>query len=213
MIDKKEIFELYRDASFITRAYLRIKLRICPLIALETHFPQEGKIIDLGCGNGLFPNILSLGSSERQIIGLDLDRKKIQVANQTKAPGSHITYQMGDVVDSDYPKGDVFTLVDVLYLIPYDKQDLILQKCYSSLPPGGILIIKEMDTKPRWKYVWNLFQETFAVKLIGFTLGERFYFQSQKDYEGILQRIGFSVKPVPLDKGYWYPHIVYVCTK
>ncbi|MGB3863897.1 MAG: hypothetical protein WA915_17620, partial [Candidatus Aminicenantaceae bacterium] len=100
-----------------------------------------------------------------------------------------------------------------LYLIPYDKQELILQKCYQSLQPGGILIIKEMDTAPRWKYAWNLFQETFAVKLIGFTLGERFYFQSQKDYKGILQRIGFSVKPVPLDKGYWYPHIVYVCTK
>jgi len=213
MIDKKEIFEHYRDASFITRAYLRIKLRICPLIALETHFPQEGKIIDLGCGNGLFPNILSLGSSERRIIGLDLDEKKIEVANETKIQGAQITYQKGDVAESEYPRGDVFTLVDVLYIIPYDKQELILQKCYQSLTPGGTLIIKEMDTRPRWKYVWNLFQETLAVKLIGFTLGERFYFQSQKDYEGILQRIGFSVKPVPLDKGYWYPHIVYVCTK
>jgi 2-polyprenyl-3-methyl-5-hydroxy-6-metoxy-1,4-benzoquinol methylase len=213
MIDKKEIFELYGNASFITRAYLSIKLRICPLIALETHFPQEGEIIDLGCGNGLFPNILSLGSSERRIIGLDLDEKKIEVANETKIQGAQITYQIGDVVDTDYPRGDVFTLVDVLYLIPYDKHEIILQKCYQSLPPGGALIIKEMDNKPRWKYVWNLFQETLAVKLIGFTLGERFFFRSQVEYLKILGQIGFTVKPVPLDKGYWYPHIVYICTK
>lgn len=213
MIDKKEIFEHYRDASFITRAYLRIKLRICPLIALETHFPQEGKIIDLGCGNGLFSNILSLGSSERQIIGLDLDEKKIDVANKTKIRGAQITYQIGNVMDTDYPRGDVFTLVDVLYLIPYDKHEIILQKCHRSLPPGGTLIIKEMDTKPRWKYVWNLFQETFAVKLIGFTLGERFFFRSQEDYLGILKGIGFSVKPVPMHSGYWYSHIAYICTK
>jgi 2-polyprenyl-3-methyl-5-hydroxy-6-metoxy-1,4-benzoquinol methylase len=213
MIDKKEIFELYVDASFITRAYLRIKLRICPLIALETHFPQEGKIIDLGCGNGLFPNILSLGSSARRIMGLDLDEKKIEVANETKIQGAQITYQIGNVVEAEYPRGDVFTLVDVLYLIPYDKHEIILQKCYQSLPPGGTLIIKEMDTKPRWKYVWNLFQETLAVKLIGFTLGERFFFRSQEDYLGILKGIGFSVKPVPMHSGYWYSHIAYICTK
>ena len=213
MIDKKEIFELYGDASFITRTYLRIKLKICPLIALETHVPREGTIIDLGCGNGLFPNILSLFSPERQIIGLDLDRKKIQVANGTKIQGAQITYQIGDVVESEYPRGDVFTLVDVLYLIPYDKQELILQKCYRSLTPGGTLIIKEMDTHPRWKYVWNLLQETLAVKLIGFTLGERFFFRSQEEYLKILKGIGFSVKPVPMHSGYWYPHIVYICTK
>ncbi len=213
MIDKNKIFELYRDASFITRAYLRIKLRICPLIHLEAFFPREGTIVDLGCGNGLFPNILSIGSSERQIIGIDLDEKKIEVANQTKVPGSQITYQSGDVVDADYPLGDVITLVDVLYLIPYDKHALILQKCYQFLPWGGTLIIKEMDTAPRWKYAWNLFQETLAVKLIGFTLGERFYFRNQKEYLEILQRIGFSVKPVPMHSGYWYPHITYICTK
>jgi len=213
MIDKNKIFELYIDASLITRAYLRIKLKICPLIALEPHFPREGKIIDLGCGNGLFPNILSLGSSHRQVIGLDLDEKKIAVANETKIPGKQITYQVGDVVEAEYPRGDVFALVDVLYLIPYDKQEIILQKCYRSLPPGGTLIIKEMDNKPRWKYVWNLYQETLAVKLIGFTLGERFYFRSQSEYLKILGQIDFTVKPVPLDKGYWYPHIVYICTK
>ncbi|MCK4932514.1 MAG: hypothetical protein KAT01_10130, partial [Candidatus Aminicenantes bacterium] len=64
-----------------------------------------------------------------------------------------------------------------------------------------------------WKYAWNLFQETLAVKMIGFTLGERFYFRSQKEYLEILQRIGFSVKPVPMHSGYWYPHIAYICTK
>jgi hypothetical protein len=113
----------------------------------------------------------------------------------------------------EYPQGDVFTLVDVLYLISSDKHEPIIRKCYQSLPQGGTLIIKEMDTKPRWKYIWNLIQETLAVKLIGFTLGERFYFRSQKDYTDILQRAGFAVKPIPMHPGYWYPHIVYVCTK
>ncbi|MGD9345063.1 MAG: class I SAM-dependent methyltransferase [Candidatus Aminicenantes bacterium] len=213
MIDKKALLEHYREAGFITRTYLKIKLKICPLLKLEEIFPREGTIVDLGCGNGLFPNILCLGSSERQIIGLDLDKKKIEVANATKILSSQITYQIGDVVEGEYPQGDVFALVDVLYLIPYQRHEPILRKCYISLPPGGTLIIKEMDTRPRWKYAWNLFQETLAVKLIGFTLGERFYFRNQKDYLDILQRIGYSVETVPVHSGYWYPHIAYICTK
>lgn len=213
MIDKKELLAHYRKAGSVTRAYLKIKLKICPLLQLEELFPKEGTIVDLGCGNGLFPIILSLGSTDREIIGLDLDEKKIEVANATKIPDKRITYQIGDVVDAEYPRGDVFTLVDVLYLIPYDKHEPILKKCYESLPPGGTLIVKEMDTKPRWKYAWNLFQETLAVKLIGFTLGERFYFRSQIDYTDILQRTGFSVKPVSMHSGYWYPHIAYISTK
>jgi len=213
MIDKKELLEHYRAAGAITRTYLKIKLKICPLLQLEEYFPQEGTIVDLGCGNGLFPNILSLGLPDRKIIGLDLDKKKIDVANATKIPRAKITYLTGDVAEADYPQGDVFTLIDVLYLIPYGKHEPIIQKCYQSLSPGGTLIIKEMDTKPRWKYIWNLIQETVAVKLIGFTLGERFYFRSQSDYIDILQRIGFSVKPVPLHSGYWYPHIAYICMK
>jgi 2-polyprenyl-6-hydroxyphenyl methylase/3-demethylubiquinone-9 3-methyltransferase len=213
MVDKKELLNHYSEAGFITRAYLKIKLKICPLLQLEAYFPRQGTIIELGCGNGLFSNILSLGSSERQVIGLDLDEKKIHVANETKTQGAQTTYQIGDVVCADYPQGNVISLIDVLYLIPFDNQELMLRKCYQSLPPGGTLIIKEMDTKPRWKYAWNLLQETLAVKLIGFTLGERFYFRSQSDYMEILQRLGFSVKPIALHSGYWYPHIAYISTK
>jgi len=213
MIDKRKIFKLYNDAPLNMQAYMRIKLRICPLIKLEEYFPNRGTIVDLGCGNGLFPNILSLGSLGRRVIGLDLDEKKIKAANQTKIPDSHIQYQIGDVVETEYPRGDVLTLVDVLYLIPYDKEEMVLKKCYQSLSKGGSLIIKEMDTYPRWKYLYNLFQETLAVKWIGFTLGEKFFFRSREEYLEILKRIGFSVEFIPLHSGYWYPHIAYICTK
>jgi 2-polyprenyl-3-methyl-5-hydroxy-6-metoxy-1,4-benzoquinol methylase len=213
MIDKKDLLALYKESSIATRAYLRIKLKICPLIRLETLFPRQGKVIDLGCGNGLFPNILSLGSGERQIIGVDLDEKKLAIAEQTKGADSRIEYIPGDVVAIDYPPGDVFSLVDVLYLIPYEKQEVILRKCAEALSPGGMLIIKEMDVHPRWKYIWNSIQEMLAVKIIGFTLGERFYFRSRDNFQSLLSDLGFKVKMVALDRGYWYPHIAYVCTR
>ncbi|MCP2621208.1 class I SAM-dependent methyltransferase [Candidatus Aminicenantes bacterium AC-334-E05] len=181
---------------------------------MEKYFPRRGEIIDLGCGNGLFTNLLKLGSKERKITGYDLDEKKIQIARKTQEiSNSGINFYHADILKIDYPESDVFCLSDVLYLIPYKQQYLILKKCYSSLRKNGLLVIKEIDTKPKWKYLWNFFQETFAVKILNFTLGRNFYFRGENEFKKILSEIGFKVKVIRLDKGYWYPHILYLCYK
>lgn len=210
---KKEIFELYKESGLLTQLYIRIKLKICPFIKMESFFPEKGKIIDLGCGNGLFSNILGVNSPLREITGIDLDEKKIKAAEKTQKDRSGIEFTRGNIIEMEYPQGDVFSLIDVLYLIPYEKQEIILRKCSSALDERGVLIIKEMDTKPRWKYIWNQIQETVAVKIVGLTLGEKFYFRSRKEFLKILTDLGFKINPVRLDKGYWYPHIIYVCNK
>ena len=46
-VDTKDIFALYSKSSLMTKLYLRIKLKICPLVQLEALFPKEGKIVDL----------------------------------------------------------------------------------------------------------------------------------------------------------------------
>lgn len=209
----KEILELYRENGFLIKIYILIKLKICPFLRVETFFPKKGKMVDLGCGNGLFSNILKLKSSAREIIGFDFDSKKIEIAKRTQKLRSKIEFQKGNIVEMDYPKADLFALIDVLYLIPFDYQEIILKKCCSSLDRGRILIIKEMDTQPSWKYKWNLIQETLAVKIIGLTLGEKFYFRSRDEYLKILTELGFKVNPIKIDQGYWYPHILYICEK
>lgn len=213
MLNREAIYRLYHNCGPATKLYLRIKFRICPFQALETYFPPAGKVIDLGCGNGVFSNLLKLGSPAREIIGFDLDPKKIKTAREVHKDIPGLEFRVSDIADMDYPRSDVISIIDVLYLIPYSRQEVMLHKCYGALGKGGILILKDMDSRPRWKYLWNIFQETLAVKIIGFTLGGRFYFRKQSDYLSLLESIGFRVQPVPLDKGYWYPHILYVCIK
>ena len=207
MLRRKDILRFYRKAPRRTRLYLRVKLRICPLLRLEELYPRAGKVIDLGCGNGTFSNLLKLGGPERDILGFDLDPRKVEAARAVHADVAGLEFREGDIGTMAYPPADVYSIVDVLYLIPFDKQDEILRKCHAALRPGGILVIKEMDTRPRWKYVWNLCQETIAVKAVGFTLGSRFYFRSGADYVRVLESLGFKAEVIRLDRGQAYPHI------
>lgn len=213
VLTRKQVLGLYRKSGWATRLYLRVKLRICPFLEMETFFPREGRIIDLGCGNGVFSNLLKLGAPSREILGFDLDAKKIRAARKVHAGVASLEFREADIAAMDFPPGDVFSIIDVFYLIPRGLQEDILRRCHAALPRGGKLILKDMDTRPAWKYAWNAFQETLAVKIIGFTLGGKFYFRGREDYRELLGRIGFDVETAPLDRGYWYPHILYICRK
>lgn len=213
MVDKKRVFEVFKGRGLLTALYTRIKFKICPLLPVEPHLPAEGRFLDLGCGNGLFAAILKLGSPARTVAGFDLDQGKVELASKTFKDWEGMSFWKGDIVASEYSAADVVTIIDVLYLIPFEAQEAILRKCHAALPAGGLLALKEMDDRPRWKARWNRLQETLAVKIIGFTLGSKFYFAGQRVYVPLLERIGFEVEVVPLHKGYWYPHILYLALK
>ena len=167
MVDKKEVFQLYKNTDLLTKLFIRIKLIICPFFQMEKYFPNKRKITDLGCGNGLFSNILKLNSPERKIIGYDLDEKKIKIAKKTQSKANpDISFHQADIMEIDYSQSNVFFLSDVLYLIPFDKQEVILKKCSETLGEGRQIIIKEVDTKPRWKYWWNFFPRDFVCEAL-----------------------------------------------
>lgn len=212
-VSKKDVFGLFREAGFLMRHYLRIKFRICPILRTEAYVPDAGEVVDLGCGNGLFAAIMKLGAPARSIVGIDLDARKIAEARKSLSHIPHLDFRLGNIVDTEYPPADVYTIIDVLYLIPVDLQNTILRRCAAALKPGGTLVLKEMDKKPRWKYLWNMFQETISVKIVGFTLGSRFHFRSREDYVRTLEALGFSVEVVPVHYGYAYSHILYVARK
>ncbi|MCX6566528.1 MAG: class I SAM-dependent methyltransferase [Candidatus Aminicenantes bacterium] len=212
-VSRRDVFLLFREAGFLMRHYLRIKFRICPILRTEAYVPDKGEIVDLGCGNGLFAAIMKLGSPARSIVGIDLDARKIAAARKSLGNLSHVDFRLGDLAATDYPKADVYTIIDVLYLIPVEAQNRILRMCADALQPGGTLVLKEMDKKPRWKYLWNMIQETISVKIVGFTLGSHFHFRTREDYVETLAGLGFTVEVVPFHRGYGYSHILFLAKK
>jgi len=209
----KDIYRLYQRAGVLTQAYIKIKLKISPILKLEAYLPREGKILDLGCGIGLFSNIISLTSAARFVEGIDIDSGKIRCANATVSNRGNILFsikQIQDISGSDY---DAIVISDTLYLIPYAQQERILKNCFGKLKNEGLLLIKEIDRQPLWKFMINLFQELLAVRVFRFTRGDKFFFRSSAEYRELLSAIGFKIEVVPLDRGFAYPHVAYICSK
>ena len=193
--------------------HIWVRKKIVPLHILETLVPKEGIVVDLGCGHGFFANYLKAHSSARRVIGLDLDQQKICFA-RSKYKDSGLEFRSFDIRSEALLESvDCITILDVLYLIPPSDQKIILEQCFNNLREGGLLICKEVDTRPKWKFILCFLEECFAVKIFRITQGKNLFFQSSKRFIGCLQKIGFEVSFQSLEKGYFHPHALFLGKK
>jgi 2-polyprenyl-3-methyl-5-hydroxy-6-metoxy-1,4-benzoquinol methylase len=196
------------------RLHMAIRWRVCPLPAIAAHVPGQGVIVDLGCGHGLFAQLLARESAARTVIGIDLDSDKIALAQTLYLP--NLRFIAGDVADTDLPPAQSVTILDLMYLVPYPAQERLLAACAEKLAPGGVIVLKEMAERPRWKVWLNWLEETLAVRVLRITASDdsgSFYFRSRAAWQALFDRLGFAVETVPLDKGYYHPHVVFLARK
>lgn len=215
----KRYLNIYRQAPFFAKLHVIMRLLSCPFSKIEQFIPKKGIVLDFGCGYGCFAHYLYLTSSERIIIGCDTAEDKIAHALNTVINNHNIRFYTGSMNHLENGSIDCLVIIDVLYLIPLEDWHALLKRCHSLIKTGGFFILKEMDKKPFWKFLWNVFQETLSVKIFkvtsasSFGSNKSFYFKSHDELCEELTSIGLKVKTVRIDKGYLHPHILYVCQK
>jgi 2-polyprenyl-3-methyl-5-hydroxy-6-metoxy-1,4-benzoquinol methylase len=193
---------------------------LIPFRSLVPYLPPHATghvqvLLDLGCGHGVFLSLVKRERPDLELVGLDLSTEKIEGARRAfKASGWPVRDLMVlDIADFDDQSVDAITIIDVLYLVPVERWSDILQKCHECLRPGGKLLLKEMNRAIRWKFALMYLEETLAVKVLGFTLGSNFTFPTSAEVRLIMKQAGFSVEEVPLDRGYFTPHMLWIGTK
>ncbi len=216
--DLRTLIRAYPALSWRDRLHIIVRWRVCPLPAIAALVPVQGVIVDLGCGHGLFAQLLARESSAREVIGVDLDAHKIALAEQlthnTDLP--NLRFIANDIAETDIPPAQAVTILDVFYLVPYQVQEHLLAVCADKLAPGGVIVLKEMAERPRWKVWLNWLEETLAVRVLGITAStesNRFYFRSRAEWQTLLGNLGFAMQIVPLDRGYYHPHVAFVARK
>ncbi|HNN92876.1 MAG TPA: class I SAM-dependent methyltransferase [Pseudomonadota bacterium] len=203
---------LYDRAPAWTRFHVNVRWRLFPFPALLPYAPATGLAVDLGCGHGLLPFFLATERPALRLLGSDPDGQKIGLAQQV-AQRHHIhnvEFVTALAQDTEYPECDWISLVDVLYLVPYETQEALLRRAVARLRPGGRLMIKEMAERPRWKVAWGQAQEILAVRVLHLSHGHSFYFRSEADWLALLTSLGLRTSVLPLDAGYLHPHVLFI---
>ncbi len=202
--------QLFDDAPRGDRFHVRARWWSCPFPALERHVPVAGRVLEVGCGHGLLSLYLALCSPGRLVEGIDIDTHKIELARAAAAgldPGeAHVTFtavEPGDLPDGPF---DAIVINDVLYLMPAELRLSVLASCVARLAPGGVLLVKELDTAPRWKYEIGRGQEILATRVLRYTQGADMEIVPMQDFVDQLETFGLAVHGVRVDRGYPHPH-------
>src|SRR5687767_8583092 len=108
--DMRAAFAAYAEQPFGTRLFLRGRHILCPMKKVAREVPPAGRILDIGCGHGLFPALLASGSSQRTIVGVDPSEGKIDVARGSTKAFPNISYIQGSVLDLNDGPYDAITI-------------------------------------------------------------------------------------------------------
>lgn len=210
----RRVQEAFAGAPRNERLHVAGRLRSCPLDAVAAATPREGDILDFGCGHGAVTLYLAFDSPSRHLTGVDVDDDKIALARvAAKAAAVDVTFER---VEPDFrPAGtwDAIVVVDVLYLLGPDAAFEVLDAAVASLAPGGTLVVKEVDVRPRWKYWLAHTQEVLATRLLRITEGSRVHFVPPDRLGARLEASGLTVEHRPCHRGRLHPHHLIVARK
>ena len=204
----RQAFTAYRDAPTGDRVHVLLRWLSCPFGPVVEVLPRSGRVLEVGCGHGLFSTYLAARATGVTVHGVDIDEDKVAVAAATVVPGERRSFAVAR--SGAVPPGpwDGVVLVDVLYLLDAAGQRELLLACAAQLAPGGVLVVKDMDVRPRWKARLNSLQESVSVRVLGITEGSRaFDFVPPGERARWLVEAGLvDVRSRRLDRGRAHPH-------
>ena len=213
------VLSLWSDAGRKGRFHTTARWWSAPFAELELEVPLSGDILEIGCGHGVFTSYLAITSTARNVVGVDIDVDKIAQATEVTArlePGeAHLRFEA-------LPSGTVprieggwrsIVFADVLYLLGRERRRALLTECVDALAPGGLLVIKEVDTRPLVKAKLAYLQELISTKVLRITDGHTLEFASSEELVALLVDLGLSTMSKRIDHGYLHPHCVVLGTK
>lgn len=180
------------------------------MAAVLARVPRQGRLLEVGCGHGLFANAAALGNPGLRVLGVDPAAEKIRWAGATVGTRTNIAFRCCRIEDVQEGDFDAVAILDVLYLVPRMLWRRFLEACLERLRPGGKLLLKEVDTRPRWKFYRCIAQEMLSVRVLGLTQGCALAFAPRSEMMTLLDEVGFrDLVAVDLGAGYMTPHVLF----
>ena len=128
--------------GFKPKMYASLRLKLSPILEVEKHVAKEGKILDLGCGVGIFALILHLGCEHRQIFGIDQMEERVETARRISQGTPQLEFATGDASKAGVNGFNIVTLIDASRNPDKYDEELATWIDFGSSPRGSIALDK-----------------------------------------------------------------------
>lgn len=155
--------------------------QMLPLKQIDEVIPKEGKILDLGCGEGIIAKHLAK-TKTREIIGIDNNQQRIPKPNSR-----NLEFISADIRKYPLKGADAIVISDVLHHLDFQDQDKLLAKISRALRKNGTLLIKEIDTQ-------EIIRSSLS-RLWDFLLypKDKIFYRNSNNLKKYLESLGFVV--------------------
>jgi 2-polyprenyl-3-methyl-5-hydroxy-6-metoxy-1,4-benzoquinol methylase len=194
----------------LVRWYSRVRfviLRQRFLDEIGQYLPERGRVVDVGCGFGLFALYFAATHPGLTIRGIDLDEARIAMAQRAAARLGlrNASFERGDAtrLNFDEPVDGVYML-DIIHHVPRSAVQPLVETIAGALASDGILVVKDVDARPFYKMAF-----TWALdKLMDWRAGVSYWHSA--DFSALLRERGFRTYSHAMLDFLPYPHVLYV---
>lgn len=212
-LDRRELLNRIVDAyeSPIIRAYSRARFTIININILHILglcIRDKHRILDVGCGFGLFGCYFASLYPGLSYHGIDIDAERINQARSVAARLGlrNATFQIGDAVDLTLlGTFDAALMIDLMHHLGDAAKRRLIDECVRHLASDGRLIVKDVTTHPPLKLAF-----TWALDVL-MTRGFDMWYWDETTFLATLNGYFAEVDTLPITDWMPYPHIVYLC--
>lgn len=196
---RPQILSNYLFKGPVLEWYFRVKWRL-ERKNYEEYDRLIGKrksIVDIGCGYGFLDYYLNLRDPEREIVGIDYDSNKAEIAEHGYLRKENLRFYAADVREYEIPQTDVVFLNDVLHYLQPEEQAQLLNAVAVRMNEQGILFIRDGITDLQKEYKATKLTELFSTRIFRFnkTVNE-LHFLRLADIERWAENHGFNCEVV-----------------
>lgn len=211
---REAIGRIAASLPLVERAYANVRFSILRpklLSVMDLLLPDTGRILDIGCGFGLFAAYFGQTQPSRSIVGVDPNERRVAMARRVcESIGLRsCSFLAGDA--RDVPLAGTFAgayVLDVMHHIPARDQLPLLERLRDLLAPRGVLVIKDITTEPTFGLEFTRLLDRV---MVGWD--EPLCYRHHREWGEMLSSLGFHVRMVRVPDILPYPHVVIAATK
>lgn len=219
----------YSESGRYAWHFARGKLRRDPVFLAVLRrglLPDEGSLLDLGCGQGVLLSLLKAGKEQygaghwpqdwlapptRLVLrGIDSHAGRVQAARAALGSGARI--DLSDLGDADFGQCSVIVLLDVLLYLGAAEQERVLEKAAHALGRGGLLLLREPDAGAGLAFRLTQWSARLDAAMRG-RFRQTLRCRSAAHWTADLARRGFVVDAQPMSQGTPFANVLFVARK